>query len=349
MAIANYVFDSIPQELLYFNQGHCHPCLVTVAADGDVDQSDTAATLAQLHLTYSYQENADALYPQPWLQGLVYSYQQQCEDSHILFPFAALECLQRLRALSRHGLLLLSADKGEHRLEAWQGARPPRLVQHGSFSLNVNYHAIRAYCEQEGGLALFPDHPHDSLNVNCCMLIEQAQRHTGTRMAYQRRVNQGGPDAFYTMSKHALEHVDTMSAWDMLAYLRLSHYDGLFLFTFLPRLHKLGPALDGLMLVAFREAIELVWAGHFPLGHDDDLASAIARLFYALGDYRTALIYFARAGEMYGEDTGTLFNMAACHHMLDEAAEAIGLLLEVINSDPHNQAAGQLLADIATP
>lgn len=68
---------------------------------------------------------------------------QRLEDSHILFPTIGLSCLERLGQLSSEVFLLLIADKGDHRLENWEFAEPPKLIHHGSFSLTANYHAIQ--------------------------------------------------------------------------------------------------------------------------------------------------------------------------------------------------------------
>jgi Tfp pilus assembly protein PilF len=64
-----------------------------------------------------------------------------------------------------------------------------------------------------------------------------------------------------------------------------------------------------------------------------------------MDDYPRALIYFERSMAIYGRDTGTLYNIAACHHLLGEPGEAAAALHEVLAHDPGNQPARNLLAD----
>ena len=98
---------------------------------------------------------------------VVEQYRQGLDDAHILFPVIGLQCLERLHLLSRNGFMLLSADKGDHRMEHWEDREAPKIIHHGSFSLTANYHAIQQVYEQKGAETLFTDHYYNHLNVGC--------------------------------------------------------------------------------------------------------------------------------------------------------------------------------------
>src|SRR2546423_10966870 len=83
---------------------------------------------------------------------------------------------------------------------------------------------------------------------------------------------------------------------------------------------------------------------YFPLGEDLDLANRIAVLLYAMIDSPRALDYFERAMEIYGPDTGTLYNIACCYQLMGEDAVAAAVLGKVLEHDPDNEAAKALLA-----
>ena len=101
----------------------------------DPENLDAKELLARLAYRYDYRELTAPAYAEPTLQALLATYQQTIDDAHVLFTATGLRCLQRLKALCRHGIILLSADKGCHRLEDLQGWGAPDLVRHGSFSL----------------------------------------------------------------------------------------------------------------------------------------------------------------------------------------------------------------------
>lgn len=118
-----------------------------------------AELLESMTLQYTYRsvpEYSAENYPYSELIAL---YQTNLEDSHILLPNAGLDCLERLSRLSRSGYVLITADKGDHRLDYWKYAEPPEFALHGSFSLSANYHAIKYVLEQQGAYRTFYSTP----------------------------------------------------------------------------------------------------------------------------------------------------------------------------------------------
>jgi hypothetical protein len=347
VVIANYVFDSVPQDLFRFRHGQAQPCLVSLTLDEDPGRLDAAETLARLSVDYDYADITEAPYPEPWLRQLLADYARGLHDTHVLVPAAGLRCLDHLAGLSQQGLLLLSADKGEHRLAALDGRAPPGLVRHGSVSLPVNFHAFAQFCAQRGGLALVPERHHNSINVIALLMLPDAAGHAETRRAYQCHVREFGPDAFYSITKHARQTIPLMSAEVILAYLRLSRHDSHQLGRYLPRLRELAGEFDDATRADVVAAIEAVWDTYFPLGEDLDLANGIAALLYAMDEFALALDYFKRSIVTYGRDTGTLCNMAASHHMLGQDAAAAALLRIVLAYEPTNQGAAELAGRLA--
>lgn len=334
VVIANYVFDSIPQDLFYLDGEACHQCLISLAVDTDPGTVDIAELLQRVQCHYDRQPLTAPAYEEPWLQQLLAGYQRALPDTHLLFPAAGLRCLQRLRALSKQGLLLLSGDKGDHRLTSLKGRPAPDLVRHGSFSLSVNYHAIKEFCERSGGLAMFPGVQHHSLNVSACLMVDGAAGHLETRRAYQRHVQDFSPDDFFVLTRHAVRTIGQMSVAEILTYLRLSHDDSHLLALSLPRLRELAAALDRDEHRAVREAIDRVWDLYFPLKEPLDLADGIARLLFEMTDYQKAFDFFARSIEISGPDEGTVANMELCRKLLEQNEEANALLQEVLAHEP---------------
>jgi tetratricopeptide (TPR) repeat protein len=346
VVIANYLFDSIPQDLFYFKEGRGYQALITLTADQDPTTLRPEQIISHLSYDYAYQELTEAPYPEPYLQALIAAYQGCLTETHLLFPAAGLRCLHRLRSLSRPGLILLSADKGQHRLSALAGSGPPRLMPHGGcFSLNVNYHALKLFCEQSGGIPLFPDHPHTSICVGALLLLDQAGEYVETQRAYQRLVQEFGPDDFYRITRHAKETFPAMSTADILAYLRLTRNDAHQFSRYLPRLLELVSSFTPNEHQALLVAVEQVWDLYFPLGEDQDLAAGIALLLFEMGEYTQALTYFERSLEIYGERPGTLCNMAMCYQWLDQPEVAEQLLHRVLQADPANPLARHLLGE----
>jgi tetratricopeptide (TPR) repeat protein len=211
--------------------------------------------------------------------------------------------------------------------------------------MSVNYHAFTRMCERRGGVALVPAHGHRSIDVVGLLMVPDAAGFAETRRAYQRHVQEFGPDGFFTVSKHARAHIPQMSVDDILAYLRLSHHDSHLLARYLPRLMELAADFDEHNRRDVAEALEKVWDCYFPLGEELDLANGIAAVLYAMDDYPRALAFFQTSMEIYGPDTATLYNIGACFHRLGEDAAAAAMLRKVLEYDPGNEPARVLLAE----
>ncbi len=345
--IANYVFDGVPQDLFYFKDGIAHHCLVSLASPQDPGTVDVADLLGGIRTRYEYQRLYDGPYEEAEFSALVDGYRRGLNDAHVFFPATGLRCLRRLKALSQAGLILLSADKGNHRLSRIAQESPPRLASHGSFSVSVNYHAFQFFCEQTGGTALVQEYPHQGIEVICLLMVKGAEDCVATRQAYRNRVAEFGPDDFFTLTKRFERHLAEMTVAEILSYMRFNHYDAHGLVRVLPRLIELAPELSEDEIPALRSTMDRTWEEYFTLGEAWDLAFAIGCFLYEVNDFRAALSYFERAQEIYGRDTGTLYNMAACHRMLNQPRQARALLQRVIGTDPANEPARALLNEVA--
>lgn len=339
VVIGNYLFDTIPQDVFQLRDG------AVWRAHHDVIVPDGAASLTSADISWRYEPLAAAPYAEPPLDRLFESYRQALRDTHLVFPATGLRALDWLGRLSQQGLLLLAGDKGPLTLDALEGQGRPFVARHGSVSLPVNFHALAQACEAAGGLALRPARSDRSLNVVALVQTAEAAAHRHVQAAYLDVIAPFGPDGAYDLFCLARSRLDTLTFAEIVTALRFSHDDAHQFACFLPRLMALAESLDAEEQRELAELCERVWAGYFPLGEPLDLAAAIAGLLYAIDAYRPALVFFERSLSIYGPDTGSLFNMAACHRLLDEDAAAAALLRRVVAADPANAPAHALLAE----
>ena len=196
LVVANYFFDTIPQNLFRIEEQTISTCLLSLATESDPDTLETIELLEALQLTYTYARAQQPIYAdEPILDDLLESYRQQLANTHLLFPDTGIRCLERLRRLSRQGMLLLTADKGHDHLASLDYRAIPTLSNHGGcFSFNVNFHALGDYCARRGGIALFPRQQQSTINLGCLLFVTDAPTYRTTINAYERYVNDFSPD-----------------------------------------------------------------------------------------------------------------------------------------------------------
>ncbi|KAA2301622.1 tetratricopeptide repeat protein, partial [Clostridioides difficile] len=190
-------------------------------------------------------------------------YKEELEDSHILFPAIGLSCLERLNKLSQSGYVLITADKGDHRLDNWKFAEPPEFVLHGSFSLTANYHAIQYVLEQQGAHTRFTTHHYKDLNVGCMLMVEEPMSYVNTRLAYHRFVERFGPDDFFSMKQWVDSRIESMELKHILPFWRLGGYDAEFLIHSATHISSLLPDASDEEMLDIQSGIHTMWSSYY--------------------------------------------------------------------------------------
>ena len=251
---------------------------------------------------------AAAYYEEQELNEILQSYAQSPDQVTILFPHAAIRCIQRLAKLSGGKLLLLSGDYGETQRAA-QESREPRMTTHGSFSMAVNYHAIAEYVRNRDGAVLKTAHRHAYLAVAVFLLGEPAARPAETRLAYELAVGAGGTDDLFSLWTGLQGGVEQLGIEATLSLIRLSRWDPRILQGVLPALWNQEEGTSAVMRKEVLRTVMRVWEHYYPMGEKRDSAFELALLVYAYGGYTEALRLFQDSLRLYGSDPKTWWNI----------------------------------------
>ena len=276
--VANYVFDSLPHDVFESRAGELHEWL---AAAPSIAADPAGTGFTRTELSWRTRPLAGRRYADDVHDAILRDY----ADAGGVFslPCAALGALDRLRALTRGPLLVLSADKGDARPEDVVGDGAPSIIRHGSISMMVNYHALGAWALHHGGSWLHNEHHHRALEV--CVLLLGVEPTGATLAVFERAIAQRGPDDFYTLGVLIGRHAAELSAGELLAYLRISGYDPKLFLDCASALraavvHASAAERDDLVL-----ALTRIRDAHFPVGARDGEA-----LDRALRELATALM-----------------------------------------------------------
>ncbi len=332
IVIANYVFDSIPQDAFYLENGELYERLVTLSTSQHVANIDNPELLKYLKTTYNNRLIQSEYYEDPEFNQILKNYQQQLTHTTLIFPIAALQGIRNLRHLSGERLLLLSADKGYSQTSSLQNRGDPAIARHGSFSMMVNYHAIAQYFQNQGGQFLNTTHSHASLNICAFLLGSLPHDYLETRLAYREAIEKSSPDDFFALKKGIEKNYQTLTLQQIIAYLRLSYWDANIFWGCFPTLMQQVESASESMESEVYLAIEQIWDNYYPIGEKRDIAFALGTLLSQMQYYPQALQYFDYSLAHYGANADTLYNMGICHYQLEqleEAQERITLSLEL--------------------
>ncbi|MCM3272751.1 tetratricopeptide repeat protein [Paenibacillus elgii] len=343
--VANYFFDSIPQELLYVSEGKIYEADVFIEYPELKDSLKPSELLDQISLHYKHRrapEYEQETYP---YRDVIAIYQEQLEDSHILFPVAGLTCLERLNQLSQEGFLLITADKGDHLLENWKFAEPPELILHGSFSLTANYHAIQQVMERNGALALFPPHHYKNINIGCIIHMDTPMDYFQTRLAYRRCIERFGPDEFFSLKEWVDLNLDSMELQQILSFWRLGGYDAEFFIQSTKQISSLLlDANDEEKQDIFR-GIQLMWSSYYVMEQRYDIALEAGLLLFEMEMYGDSKRFLEISiNEDQENIVSTVFYcLAICCFELELEEDALNYVRMLLKHEPDHEEALALL------
>ena len=352
VVIANYVFDSLPQDAFTTAGGRLFESLVTVSSPQAEPDLDDPAILERAEIEFRDEPAEGACYEDPAWERLLESYRQRLPAASFLFPTAALRCVETLLGLfdgAAGRLLLLAGDRGACQDEALlQGQGRPDLSLHGSFSLPVDFQLLGEHCRGRGGTPLHPAHRAESLNVSALLFGGGPGSFPETRQAYAEAIEKFGPDDFFTL-KGAFEPIYSILTLEQLvAFLRWTGWDARRFAECLPVLKERVDDFSDAQKSVLHDAVRRIWDAYLPIGEELDLAFEIGTFLIELRLYAEAVPFLDHSIRLYGLEPGTAYNRAVCHHglrQLDDALEWVDRALSLApDFDPARALRGQIKA-----
>ncbi len=341
VVIANYVFDSLPQDAFAIENGGIHEILVTTSAAAN------AANPYLKDLRFSYQNSAIA---QPryaddsWI-GILDQYRTRLSTATVLFPGSALQTLQQLSSSSDGRMLVLVADKGITHEEDWALApREPALEFHAGgrcFSQQVNFDAIGKYFLGKGGDALVPSKHFTSLNLCAFIQRNPGDDFPATRKAYEQAISVFGPDDLFAIMTWLNAYLEEISLSQALALLRLTRWDTIAFVRLFPVIARQARNATA-ERIDLRDAVLNTWENHFPLTKDEHvLAFYCGVILLELRFFEEAYSMFRKSQQLFAPSATTSYNLGLCCLGLGRSREALELMREACQLDPSFESAKQ--------
>jgi hypothetical protein len=154
VVLANYVFDSVPQDAFAFGEGALDELLARCSLAEPGLDVERPRGLESLDVAFSRRRASLPYYGDPDWDFILEGWAREIDEGAALFPIDALHAVRAFERASGGRLLLIVGDKGDPESDALPGLTEPSLVFHGSVSLPVSFRAIARYVERRGGFAL---------------------------------------------------------------------------------------------------------------------------------------------------------------------------------------------------
>jgi tetratricopeptide (TPR) repeat protein len=333
--IANYTFDSLPQDTFYVNEGEIYEGLITITSPevkiNPLDKSILAG------LDYYYKDNliqGNNYYEDNDFNNILLYYKNHLEDTSFSLPIMALRAISRLKRLFNDDIILISADKGYKNEKEMLKNSHPFLSKHGCISMIVNFHSMEQYFKNIGGKALHSIYDHENINMSLFLLSNSNHDFIETTMAYNEIIESVGPDDFYILKKAVVPLSEHLETKQILTFLRFTVWDAR---TFQEVYNILTERMDTEEDFPVEELVIVmnkVWDHYFPIGEEGDLAYYIGLLFSYIGYDTDALRFFEYSLELYGASAEIYYKIAVCFYNLSQIEKALEFAEKSLELDP---------------
>ena len=325
--VANYVFDSLSHDVFRIQRGQLEEGLATLrVARPSAERRDDRDILEHVDVSYDYQPVADATtyYPEePLASRVLADYARRLGDTAFAFPLGAVRCMHHIADLAGGRLLMLTADKGYARELDLVGLGDPSMAHHrGGISMMVNYHALGELVAQRGGVMLNQVARAAALEI-CALVLGAGQGLPETRLAFDQLMERVGPTDVYRLLEQMA--FDKMDLDQLLSVLRMAAWDPITFISLSRDLHRCAGDAYLEQAARLRDALQQVWALHFPLADGKDVAFELGFVYYAMRRYREAMAFYERSIALYGDHQVTLFNMGLCQFQQGKLDDALAL------------------------
>ena len=326
VVIANAVLGELPVDCFQIAGGVLDAGLVTLT----VTDASAPVELDDVSIEMTAAPAGAAYYGEPALDAILAAYRDRLADTAVLFPIAAVRCLEFLRGVGG-GALALIADRGIADERALQGRIEPQLELHGAFSLQVNLHALATYTRTTGGRVYQPAARNARLEV-IALALGMAAPALETAAAFHDAIERASPGDALIRRAAATRSYEEFDLAELLAVLRCGD-PAVLADCFEPLFACVGDVTDD-ERTEISAAIARLWDAYVSIGEPEDFALALAALHDRMGDFEEARWYVDHSLRMRGWSPQAGYQLARCHDRLGDHADAERELTDVLTRAP---------------
>jgi hypothetical protein len=341
--IANYAFDSVPQDLFAVRDGRLFESRVTTFSNPTSSSGARSLPISSLFFSRRHVPADASYYSNSRWNQILADYAASLSNGEFLFPTAALAAVESLAEASDGRLLLLSADKG---FVGDQGfLRETALGDmelHGGggcLSLQVNYNAIHRLITLLGGAGWFRESSAHTLAMFGGSLGLPTGRHTETEIAFRKSIEGFTPEDFCQIIQVLGRDARYASLAEVLSALRFSGYDSLILLRLMPRLLELASRASEDDQAELAQAVERVWDRYYAFDSQEDLAFELGIVLLEIGRFQRAAEFFTLSGQQCGASPAMFYNLGMARNGLGDAVGALDAMEQCLALDAEFEAA----------
>lgn len=328
--IGNYFFDSLPMDVWHVNDGELSSFwpLIHVRDSGTAFTTEQPDVLEHLDLEWEHRETEPAYTSDLW-NTITRDLAKEIQDGTFMLPVGAFACLEELQTWTTKPISLLVTDKGYPNAEDYKDRGPPTLIQHGCFSFNLNFVALRKWFQHHSGTAFLP-RCRDGLIETALFASDNSQQSLPATQFEYSSLSQFTPAEYHQVTRRC--ETASPDLFTALSYLKLSCFDPITLHRIRRNIRSGIATADSIERKLLRESLRNVRQNFYHL-RDFDIPFDLALIYQYLEEYDTAIDLYHESLGLFGESAITFYNLAVCHDQLGQFTQALQFIERSIDLD----------------
>ena len=332
MVVANYIFDTIPHDAFHFDNGQISEALIDTGTPADNIMGDSVDDLSQLITNFNHSPCSTNHYDDETMNQVLEYYQNTMEKTTLLIPTGAMNFIQHIKQFSNGKLFILSGDKGHTDEDALRQLQDPYISFHGSFSLMVNYHALKKFIEfNQGDSRLLIT--NDGFAVNMFSIGKSLDEMPDTLYAYEDRIERFSTQEFLHVKNVVIKFADKVELKDMIATLKLSHWDpDIFISLSYYIIESLQEAQEGVKR-DLQSGLPRILANYYYLPGGKNIYFELGRTYHGLGQLEIAESFYRLSSTQFQDDWATWYNIGLAQYYTQKKQDALDSFNKALEFD----------------
>ncbi|MEE9451162.1 MAG: tetratricopeptide repeat protein [Gammaproteobacteria bacterium] len=347
MAFANYVFDTIPNDIFKVKDKKLQEAKVHLALDkkhlDETNKVKSGVDIGEVDVTLNFSDAKADIYADPLIDPILTEYANNLGDTHITFPTAGFTLIKTLMSISNNQLLLISTDKGYNFLSEIENRGEPRVVSHGSFSMMVNYHALARFVENNGG-ECWHQKIREGIKTTVFLVGDHFKDLTFTYKAIKDNVDDFGPGDFFNYHRHLRTTRDECELKTIVSHMNFSHWDPRIFDLFVHKMVKELRKAPSNLVDALKEGVDLIIDNIYEMPGMHETYFNIAWFLHVLNRSKEAISYYEKFIGMHKKDFTVMYNMALCYAAVEDDPKALECFKEALKFDSSSKDAKEWIS-----
>lgn len=293
--IANYFFDTVPQDLYRVSEGQLEEGRVTVSLGDETISLDKIDPdwVKDLELSYTF-------FPiESTSSSFLGEYAKKITEGVFTFPVGGFQALDYFSKISPKGFLLICCDQGLASASQVKESKRLKISLHDTFSFPVNYHFLSEYFNMCGGKAWLTSLSDPAFVVMAGVWEGSCDQYLETAFAFKNTLDAFEPKDYWHLVNGITGNEFSLPIESLVAYLKLGRWDPVNAYFLQDAIIKQIPTASDHVKQMLAQVIDCIWEEYYPVNLSERVFVAnLGRMMFSLGRLKDAILFYERANKL---------------------------------------------------